>query len=36
LQKSLEKLDSFQTSGILSPERHVKIKEKLSENEPSD
>jgi hypothetical protein len=36
LQKSIEKLDSFQTSGTLSPERHVKIKEKLSEDETHD
>lgn len=35
-QKSFEKLDSFQTSGTLSPKRHIKIKEKLSENELSD
>jgi hypothetical protein len=36
LQKSIEKLDSFQTSGTLSSERHIKIKKKLSEDEPGD
>jgi uncharacterized protein YxeA len=34
LQKSIEKLDSFQTSGTLLPQRHAKIKEKLSDIEP--
>lgn len=33
LQKSIEKLDSFQTLGVLSLQRHAKLKEHLSQDE---
>ncbi len=32
LQKSIEKLDSFQSSGVLSMQRHLKIKEDLAKD----
>lgn len=31
LQKSIEKLDSFQTSGVLSAQRYAKLKEEIAE-----
>jgi hypothetical protein len=33
LQKSIEKLDSFQASGVLSLQRHAKLKEDLAQEE---
>lgn len=36
LQKSLEKLDLFQTSGVLSPQRHDKLKEDLTKDGSGD
>ncbi len=34
LKKSIEKLDWFQTSGILSSQKHAKLKEEISQYEP--
>lgn len=33
LQKSLERLDMFQAAGVLSPQRHDKLKEELTDDE---